>query len=187
MRATAAFRGPEKKSAFVYDNSHAAHWTIQAISDMCLSPPCASKKLFRSLPYFRILKYCLASFRTPYQVVHHVVDRMTRPLECHTFMLYHTTQGSLWIRETSRLPYNPLVKACIPVADPGHSAKAFGKVLYVDHLTKVSNGTLQLRLWCARLTIMYSYAAIKWNLKGFILRIRPAHLQLPKKSIAKLS
>ena len=45
-------------------------------------------------------------------------------------MLYHTTQGPLRIREPSRLPYNPLGKACIhPTRQAaGHSAKAFGDI-----------------------------------------------------------
>ena len=48
-----------------------------------------AKKLICSMPKFCILKYCLASFRTPYQVVCRVVDHMTRPLECHTYVISH--------------------------------------------------------------------------------------------------
>jgi hypothetical protein len=83
-------------------------------------------KLFRSLPYRFVLKYLLPIFRAPYQMVCRVVDRMTRPLQSHASCYNIITQGPMWIRETSRLPYNPLGKACIhPRGKPtGDSAKS---------------------------------------------------------------
>jgi len=83
-------------------------------------------KLFRALPYPFILKYLLPIFRAPYQMVCCVVDRMTRPLQSHASCYNITTQGPVWIRESSRLPYNPPRKACIhPRGKPsGDSAKS---------------------------------------------------------------
>jgi hypothetical protein len=47
-------------------------------------------------------------------MVYRVVDRMTRPLQAHALFYNITTQGPMRIRESSRLPYNPPRKACIP-------------------------------------------------------------------------
>jgi hypothetical protein len=69
--------------------------------------------LLRSFPYVFVLKYRFPIFWAPYQMVHRIVDRMTRPLHSHVSCYTITTQGPMWIRETSRLPYNPLGKACI--------------------------------------------------------------------------
>jgi len=70
--------------------------------------------LFRSFPYLFSCEYILPTLWTPYQMIIRIVDRMTRPLQCHA-SLYTTiaSQGPGRIRETSRLPYNPPRKACI--------------------------------------------------------------------------
>ena len=70
--------------------------------------------LFRSFPYRVIMKYLLSIFWAPYQMVSRVVDCMTRPFQCHASFYTITMQGPMWKRETSRLPYNPPRKACIP-------------------------------------------------------------------------
>jgi len=72
-----------------------------------------SNHLFRSLPYLFFSEYILPSFRTPYQVIVRVVDRMTRPFQSHASFYTIAPQGPMRIRETSRLPYNPPCKACI--------------------------------------------------------------------------
>ena len=69
--------------------------------------------LFRSLPYLFFSEYILPTLRTPNQVVVRVVDRMTRPLQCHASFYTIAPQGPMRIREASRLPYNPPCKACI--------------------------------------------------------------------------
>lgn len=71
-------------------------------------------KLFRSLPYRFVPKYLLPIFRAPYQMIYCVVNRMTRPLQTQTLFYTISAQGPMWIRESSRLPYNPPRKACIP-------------------------------------------------------------------------
>ena len=73
-----------------------------------------SYELFRSSPYRFIRKYLLPIFRAPHQMVYRVVDRMTRPLQCHALFYTITAQGPMRIRESSRLPYYPPRKACIP-------------------------------------------------------------------------
>ena len=69
--------------------------------------------LFRSFPYLLCSEYILPAFRTPYQMIIRVVDRMTRPLQCHASFYPIASQGPGRIRATSRLPYNPPRKACI--------------------------------------------------------------------------
>ncbi len=71
-------------------------------------------ELFRSFPYVFFLEYLLPIFRAPYQMIYRVVDRMTRPLQSHASCYTIPAQGPMWIRESSRLPYNPPRKACIP-------------------------------------------------------------------------
>ncbi len=70
-------------------------------------------RLFRSFPYLFFSEYILPALRTPYQMIIRVVDRMTRPLQCHASFYTIVSQGPGRIKETSRLPYNPPCKACI--------------------------------------------------------------------------
>ena len=77
-----------------YQYMNVVHSYFHLLNLICILVANFTKKLFRSLSDIRILKYCLASFRTPYQVVCRVVDRMTRPLECHT-ICYTTLRKGL--------------------------------------------------------------------------------------------
>src|SRR3990172_8024068 len=54
----------------------------------------------RSLPYLSLFKYLLPVFWAPYQMVHCVVDRMTRPFQCHALFYTISAQGPMRIRET---------------------------------------------------------------------------------------
>ena len=84
--------------------------------------------LFRSFPYLLCSEYILPAFRTPYQMIIRVVDRMTRSLQCHASFYPIASQGPGRIRATSRLPYNPPRKACIhPVASHRAFCKVFRK------------------------------------------------------------
>jgi len=48
-----------------------------------------SNQLFRSSSNLFSLKYLFTVFRTPYQVVTRIVDRMTRSSQCHVDLISH--------------------------------------------------------------------------------------------------
>lgn len=70
-------------------------------------------QLSRSFPYLLLHKYVLSIFWTPHQVVHGVVDRMTRPLQSHAYLYTTLRKGLCGLGRLSRLPNNPPGKACI--------------------------------------------------------------------------
>ncbi len=73
-----------------------------------------SDKLSRSFPKIRPLKNLLTVFRTPYQMITRVVDRMTRSLNCHDDLISYCHTRAYVDKGDAPLPlYNPLGKACI--------------------------------------------------------------------------
>jgi len=92
-------------------------------------------QLFRTFPYLFTNKYLFPIFRAPYQMVCCVIYRMTRPLQSHASCYTISSQGPLWIRETSRLPYNPLGMACIhPRGKPRGILQISSLTWYLPHL-----------------------------------------------------
>jgi len=78
-------------------------------------------QLSRSFPKILALKNFLPVFRTPYQMVTRIVDRITRSLDCHDcFISYPAARAYADKGLSSAPPYNPQEKhAFIPAASRG--------------------------------------------------------------------
>ena len=85
-------------------------------------------QLFRSFPDLFLHKYILSTFRTPYQMVVRIVNRMTRPLQSHAYRYTIARKGLCGLR---RLPVSLITlwarHAFIPVASHGAFCKVFRK------------------------------------------------------------
>ena len=103
----------------IYCYFHLLNFNIVLLTDF-------AHELFRSLPDLRFFKYLLTIFRTPYQVVCGVVDRMTRPFQCHASCYTILRKGLCGL---GRLPVSLITlwarHAFIPVASHGALCKAF--------------------------------------------------------------
>src|SRR5210317_2020896 len=64
------------------------------------------EKFFSPLTQIFLPKQFLAIFRTPYQMIFTIINRMACSSKSHA--IYLNTQSPRWIRETSSPPYNPL-------------------------------------------------------------------------------
>ena len=82
-------------------------------------------QLFRSSLYLRPLKYILPIFRTPYQMVTRIINRMTRPLEPHASFISQGRARAYADKGDSPVPLiTPSARhAFLPAASRGVSCK----------------------------------------------------------------
>ena len=109
-----------QKMEVIFHDLHFQNFYIVRFADF-------ANHLFRSFPDLLPLKDLLPIFRTPYQMVGRVVDRMTRPLETHALFISHCRARAYADKGDFPVPLiTPSARhAFLPVASHGATCKGF--------------------------------------------------------------